>query len=418
MSTQKVKIQETPSANFITQLELLLSTKDSVVAKRVGYVDQLYELHAQVIGVYRTYFKARSEEAKSPQLQILRKELESRAIKYKKTTSALNLLFTLLFDKNAKDASFYACVIRIALDNGQDEKTYCAWVKSHHGLADIKKQYASRRASKDRGQTTRRPEQNDEPASLCLARVAADKQKYTATLDTKNMTQDGTFPTLNQEYAAILVKQNDGSLAIKAIVSSIPTVESVYLGFYNEQKLWNKESSYETVSKLLNEDGITFHKIANELGPDIVNELQEDLNSTNWEFNHYRDIPDELKMYQKILGAADRQYPKSQKNGEGLYQKALDVLVDAEKMNPLVASYVDRKITEDCHLDPESLPRLKISTSSHNLLPVRRISRKDAMRGTIRTLLTKFDGRQIPRRGTGFGVTNKSQYLHRLSRME
>ncbi|WP_186224490.1 hypothetical protein [Burkholderia gladioli] len=173
---------------------------------------------------------------------------------------------------------------------------------------------------------------------------------------------------IDTECAAIVVRETDGSLVIKAVVANRDVAEDVYAGYYriNSHVIDSAIQQRQIAEMLESTDDLSIADIRKKLGNDIANKAVKAARQVS-EFNReMTDTPEILKKYVELLKSGDLVYGTSGSlSYSSFYERAIEELEQVLEDDQSLQRYLDRPFDRTVSACPEAMPRPIGSKSKH-----------------------------------------------------
>ncbi|MBU9194437.1 hypothetical protein KTD33_07790 [Burkholderia gladioli] len=317
-------------------------------------------------------------------------------------TSPYHMIVRLTFtDATKQYVSDKVHVLSVALAKQIKPETFLAWIEDERGERKIIETYKRDGSRKQEGVDDEDREQNSDGSYRERNRNeqiqrARQQLANSAVLKVDVATVSQALPKLeiDTECAAIIVRQVDGSIAIKAVVVDHDIADDVYAGYYraNSHEIDAAVQQRKIEEMLENTENLTLTDIRRELGDEIADKAAEAASGAS-AFNREMAVtPEGLKKYLKLLKKADLVYGTSGAvSYTSFYESALEELEQVLEGNQSLQACLDRPFDGTVNLCPENMPRPIGSKSKHAKISTL-VTKQSALREILKSELAVLSG--------------------------
>ena len=367
---------ERKSDNLTCALEITFSSLiQSAINLGSGYRQKSRELSAaHYAAAHKYYIDQSNRETYEAELKELCKKSEIDVTPGK--TSAYHMIVRLTFKEATKQyVSDKVHVFSVALAKQIKPENFLAWLEKERGERKIVETY--KRDGSRKQEDTNDENQDVNPDSLYRERnrneqIQRARQQLTNAVvfkvDASTVSQALPKLQIDTECAAIIVRQADGSIVIKAVVADHDIAEDVYAGYYraNSDEIDVAIQQKKITEMLENSDDLTLTDIRKELGDEIADKAAKAADGVR-EFNReMTNTPNSLKKYVDLLKKADLVYETSGAvSYASFYERAIEELEQVLEDDQSLQGHLDRPLDRTVNLCPENMPRPVGSKSKH-----------------------------------------------------
>ncbi|WP_343669123.1 hypothetical protein [Paraburkholderia heleia] len=280
-------------------------------------------------------------------------------------TSPYHMIVRLTFtDATKQYVSDKVHVLSVALAKKIKPEDFLTWLENEKGERKIVETY------KRDGSLKQEPtnEDNHDVSTDDLYRernrnTQAQRARQHSVAFTIHATTTSQVPPqlqIDTECAAIIVRQADGSIIVKAVAADRDIAEEVYASYYraNSDDIDSAVQKQKIVEILEKPECLTVTEIRKELGDDIANKVAKAANNISEYNQEILNIPNGLKKYISLLKKGDLVFGTTGAvSYASYYERAIEELEQEIGDDPTFSRYLDRPFDRTVTLCPENMPR-------------------------------------------------------------
>ncbi|WP_334000433.1 hypothetical protein [Burkholderia gladioli] len=317
-------------------------------------------------------------------------------------TSPYHMIVRLTFtDATKQYVSDKVHVLSVALAKQIKPQTFLAWLEDERGERKIIETYKRDGSRKQEGAADEDREENPDGSyrernrNEQIQRARQQLENSTVLkVDAATASQALSKLEIDTECAAIILRQVDGSIAIKAVVVDHNIADDVYVGYYraNSHEIDAAFQQRKIEEMLKNTDNLSLTEIRRELGDKIADKAAEATSGAS-EFNRKMATSAEsLKKYLELLKKADLVHGTSGAvSYTSFYESALEELEQMLEDDQSLQACLDRPFDRTVNLCPENMPRPIGSKSKHAKISTL-ATKQSALRDVLKSELAVLSG--------------------------
>lgn len=341
-----------------------------------------YLMIASTYAAFVTGFSAKSETELKRNVSILNKALDEAKIEYSDSDDCYKKLAMLALG-SARSPQLYDVVhvLKVAEKHSKKSVDIVSWLEEK-GVQGIRRAFnadGSEREAKKKNKSSQVARVVD------MARQELHIVDGIFTFPNESIQPVGATD-FESECTALIVRQPDGRIVVKAIINNKSVTEAALVAFYKDKarNVWPKQ---EAISKVLESDQFHLTDVREKLGDKVAELCKQRWEDVKARYADYDELPSSLQEYVDMLKVGKMQYGRNGSKGESLLQDALKHLGQSLEEDGSLAHYLDRDYSEDIDPNPESMPHLRSSKSPDNQAPDVRPKQQDVYKQVLRSLL-------------------------------
>lgn len=388
------KLTCTPESNFSSLVK-------SAINLGSGYRQKSREIAAiHYAAAHQYYIDESNREAYETELKTLCTENKIEVTPGK--TSPYHMIVRLTFtDATKQYVSDKVHVLSVALAKETKPEDFLTWLERESGERKIVETYKRDGSRKHEGAGDEDQEENPDGSYRERNRneqIQRARQQLSNSvvfkLDAATASQALPKLKIDTECAAIIARQADGSIVIKAVVEDRDIAEDVYAGYYriNSHEIDSAIQQQKITEMLESSDDLSLTDIRRKLGDEIADKAAEAAGKASECNREMTDTPESLKKYVELLKSGDLVYGTSGAlSYASFYERAIEELEQVLEDDHSLQGYLDRPFDRTVNLCPENMPRPIGSKSKHAKSSIL-VTKQSALRDVLENELTILFG--------------------------